>query len=88
MLRRYVSRADWWLCHRAFLRRESDSLNSAVLSTRVCPGRFNRSIRTSERGGLTSLYNEALGTVSNQYLYDRVQGRDQAPVHKPWQTTV
>jgi hypothetical protein len=36
--------------------------------------------------GLTSLYNEALGTVSNKYLYDRVEGRDEAPVHKPWQT--
>ncbi len=35
--------------------------------------------------GLTSLYNESLGTVSNKYLYDRVEGRDQAPVHKPWQ---
>jgi hypothetical protein len=35
--------------------------------------------------GLTILYNEALGTVSNKYLYDRVEGRDQAPVHKPWQ---
>ena len=36
--------------------------------------------------GLTSLYNEALGTVSKKYLYDRVEGRDQAPVEKPWQT--
>jgi hypothetical protein len=36
--------------------------------------------------GLTSLYNESLGTVSNKYLYDRVEGRDEAPVHKPWQT--
>jgi hypothetical protein len=36
--------------------------------------------------GLTSLYNESLGTVSNKYLYDRVEGRDQAPEHKPWQT--
>jgi hypothetical protein len=35
--------------------------------------------------GLTVLYNEALGTVSNKYIYDRVKGRDQAPVHKPWQ---
>lgn len=35
--------------------------------------------------GLTSLYNESLGTVSSKYLYDRVKGRDQAPVHKPWQ---
>jgi hypothetical protein len=37
--------------------------------------------------GLTMLYNESLGTVSNKYLYDRVKGRDQAPVHKPWQPT-
>ena len=27
--------------------------------------------------GLTTLYNESLGTVSNLYLYDRVEGRDQ-----------
>ncbi len=26
--------------------------------------------------GIASLYNEALGTVSNRYLYDRVHGRD------------
>ncbi len=38
-----------------------------------------------EAMGLTSLYNESLGTVSTKYLYDRVKGRDQAPVHKPWQ---
>jgi hypothetical protein len=38
--------------------------------------------------GLTTLYNEALGTVSNKYLYDRVKGRDQAPTPKPWQPTV
>jgi hypothetical protein len=36
--------------------------------------------------GLTTLYNEALGTVSNKYLYDRVEGRDRAPAHKPWET--
>lgn len=36
--------------------------------------------------GLTSLYNESLGTVSNKYLYDRVEGRDRGPAHKPWET--
>jgi hypothetical protein len=36
--------------------------------------------------GMTSLYNEGLGTVSNQYLYDRVEGRDRG-IHKPWQVT-
>jgi hypothetical protein len=34
---------------------------------------------------LTSLYNEALGTVSNLYLYDRVEGRDEGTDIKPWQ---
>jgi hypothetical protein len=35
--------------------------------------------------GMTSLYNESLGTVSNQYLYDRVEGRDAGRHDKPWQ---
>ncbi len=34
---------------------------------------------------LTSLYNESLGTVSNQYIYDRVEGRDTGTYGKPWQ---
>jgi hypothetical protein len=37
-----------------------------------------------EAMGLTSLYNESLGTVSNKYIYDRVEGRDRGPSHKPW----
>ena len=35
--------------------------------------------------GLTSLYNESLGTISGQHLYDRVEHRDEGPVHKPWE---
>jgi hypothetical protein len=35
--------------------------------------------------GMTSLYNESLGTVSNQYVYDRVEGRDAGRHDKPWQ---
>jgi hypothetical protein len=35
--------------------------------------------------GLTSLYNESLGTVSNLYLYDRVEGRDSGRHDKPWE---
>lgn len=38
-----------------------------------------------EAMGLTALYNEALGTVSNQYIYDRVEGRDKGSHGKPWQ---
>ena len=38
--------------------------------------------------GLESLYNESLGTVSNLYLYDRVEGRDRGEHDKPWQTAL
>jgi hypothetical protein len=41
-----------------------------------------------EAWNLTSLYNESLGTVSNQYLYDRVEGRDQGTANKPWEIKV
>jgi hypothetical protein len=37
-----------------------------------------------EAFGLISLYNEAMGTVSNLYLYDRVEGRDRGVRDKPW----
>jgi hypothetical protein len=36
--------------------------------------------------GLTTLYNESLGTVSNLYVYDRVEGRDTGKHDKPWET--
>jgi hypothetical protein len=39
-----------------------------------------------EYAGLTSLYNESLGTVSDAYVYDRVKGRDDVhPPVRPWQ---
>jgi hypothetical protein len=34
--------------------------------------------------GLTSLYNESLGTTSDLHLYDRVEERDAGDSHKPW----
>jgi hypothetical protein len=39
--------------------------------------------------GGTSLYNESLGTTSDLYQYDRLQGREepQAPPAQPWQLT-
>jgi len=40
--------------------------------------------------GATSLYNEALGTVSESYMYDRVRGRDLPESERPkrpWQET-
>ncbi len=38
--------------------------------------------------GLESLYNEALGTVSNVYLYDRVVDRDSSGPKHPWEVKV
>ena len=35
--------------------------------------------------GLTSLYNEALGTVSTYYQYDRVKYRDQGVPKRAWE---
>jgi len=35
--------------------------------------------------GLTSLYNEGLGTTSDLHLYDRLEERDQGDSHKPWE---
>jgi hypothetical protein len=35
--------------------------------------------------GLTSLYNEGLGTTSDLHLYDRVEHRDEPPARKPWE---
>jgi len=34
--------------------------------------------------GQTSLYNEALGTVSSRYVYDRVEGRGEPKHHQPF----
>ena len=35
--------------------------------------------------GLTSLYNESLGTVCDEHLYDRVLNRDHGVPARPWQ---
>jgi hypothetical protein len=35
--------------------------------------------------GMKSLYNESLGTVSTQYLYDRVKDRDRGVPRRPWE---
>jgi len=35
--------------------------------------------------GLTSLYNQSLGTVSTRHEYDRLEERDSAPAPKPWE---
>lgn len=36
--------------------------------------------------GLTSLYNESLGSVCGKHLYDRVEDRDHGVPKRPWET--
>ncbi len=35
--------------------------------------------------GLTSLYNESLGTTADQHMYDRIVGRDKGVPVSPWE---
>jgi hypothetical protein len=44
---------------------------------------FSEDLRESL--GLTSLYNEGLGTTNEKHLYDRVTARDSGHQPKPWQ---
>lgn len=38
--------------------------------------------------GLDGAYNESLGTVSNQYIYDRVEERDEKSAKEPWKIPI
>lgn len=42
--------------------------------------RFDQDLRAVL--GLTALYNEALGTVSSRYIYDRLEGREKPKRHR------
>lgn len=35
--------------------------------------------------GLTSFYNQSLGTTNELHLYDRVENRDAGEPHRPWE---
>jgi len=66
-----------------FFRTPHGKIKPALAEELVAVQNFSEDLR--EAFGLTSLYNEALGTVSNQYVYDRVKGRDHAAGPKPWE---
>ena len=69
--------------YQKFFRTPSGKRKPALAEELKAIQNFQEDLR--EALGLTSLYNESLGTVSNQYMYDRVEGRDKGPSHKPWQ---
>lgn len=72
--------------YQKFFRTPSGKSKPALAEELEAVHNFQEDLR--EALGLETLYNEALGTVSNKYLYDRVEGRDRGPAPKPWQTTV
>ena len=69
-----------------FFRTPSGVRKPAVASELKAIHEFEEDLRESL--GLTSLYNQSLGSVSNLYLYDRVKGRDSDAPKKPWEKRV
>ena len=45
--------------------------------------RFEEDLK--EALGLTSLYNESLGTTCDQHMYDRIVNRDRGVAPRPWE---
>jgi hypothetical protein len=69
--------------YQKFLATPSGKRRPALASDLKLIHNFQEDLR--EALGLTSLYNESLGTVSNQYLYDRVLDRDRGVPTRPWE---
>jgi hypothetical protein len=69
--------------YQKFLATPSGKRRPALASDLTLIHNFQEDLR--EALGLTSLYNESLGTVSNQYLYDRVEDRDAGVPVRPWE---
>lgn len=71
--------------YQKFMATPSGKRRPALASDLTLIHRFQEDLR--EALGLTSLYNESLGTVSNKYLYDRVEDRDQGVPLRPWESS-
>src|SRR5690349_9224101 len=69
--------------YQKFFQTPSGKRRPALASDLKLIHNFQEDLR--EALGLTSLYNESLGTVSNQYLYDRVEDRDRGVPVRPWE---
>jgi len=65
-----------------FLQTPSGKRQPALASDLKAIHAFQEDLRDAV--GIPSLYNESLGTVSNQYIYDRVEERDQDKPKAAW----
>ena len=68
--------------YQKFLQTPSGVKRPALAADLKAIHEFQEDLR--EAMDIPSLYNESLGTVSNQYIYDRVEERDQASPKAPW----
>jgi hypothetical protein len=68
--------------YQMFLRTPSGKEVPALASHLKTLHAFDDDLR--EGLGLTTLYNQALGTVCDDHLYDRVEDRDAGPQHHAW----
>lgn len=69
-----------------FFQTPSGARKPALASQLNALHEFQEDLR--EALGLTSLYNESLGSVSTLYLYDRVKDRDSSQPKKPWELKI
>jgi hypothetical protein len=69
--------------YQMFLRTPSGKTEAAQASQLKALHAFDEDVR--EIIGAASLYNEGLGTTSEEHLYDRVVNRDRGVPKRPWQ---
>lgn len=69
--------------YQKFFRTRTGVRKPATAEELVALHNFEEDLR--EGLGLTTLYNEALGTVSTYYQYDRVQDRDRGVPKRAWE---
>ena len=72
--------------YQMFLRTPDGNLYPALAEQLQALHAFEEDLR--EGLGLVSLFNESLGTTSDEHLYDRVEGRDRGERPKPWEKNV
>ena len=68
--------------YQKFLQTPSGKRRPALANDLKAIHNFEEDLR--EALGIVSLYNESLGTVSTQYIYDRVEERDVNQPKEPW----
>jgi hypothetical protein len=68
--------------YQMFFRTPSGRTVPAIASQLHALHEFEEDLK--EALGLTSLYNESLGTTADQHLYDRVVSRDKGVPARPW----